>query len=1156
MSRSIFKVYFFFGLCLVLSVASQVCFSQSVTLKGRVTSEQGQTPPNPKVVLTGKNVRREANVNPATGEFRIERVPRGIFNVAACAGTSYVPQIQENVEVKDGKSPPFIELTLSYADERNKPLSGPFKKGKGIDVSALAYECEVARTKVNEQGRYEFKDLPRPPKDYRVATVGRDGRILTSALIPMADQGTEVTLSFDIDKKGLEVGLIAQTFTPVQVVDPGAGITGELAGRVSDASGAVAPGAKVRVTNRETGASLAVTTNDQGDYRLEVSPGNYHVEVEATGFKVSRLDNILVASSQSMNVDVTLDVGEVSSAVTVTEGQPETSTDAAIAMTHLPLGGRPVLELLLPGAGQVNPLGIAGSVSGLRPSGVNITLDGIQTNDTLASTTLSPVGLSSVGEFRFSPTGFQSVQLNKSPGDQIDIITRSGGNEFHGGVDYQIMNDALDAHNFFSLPGFDTFRQHTGSAKVGGPIRKYKLYFFANYELERKAEAPTFSTILSSQVPALNQQLRRLGLPAEDLRRFVTTSASDSPLLRLDYNINEFNSLAMIYSFRRSLIRKDLTSALDGTSSTPSTARDISDRNHLLSLRYTWTISPTLVSESLYKYQSNSTTLDPLAPAEPSIFIPGLALLGRATSLIEGDGHTYISHLVSERITIVSGNHRMDVGGYFDFNKNLFRFAAFESGRVVIPSLVGLSSNIPTVDLFQLGRGGSQVRFNFSKVVLHFQDEFRVNRDLSITFGLRYKLELPPSPKQRDTRGLQPRVSFAWDIFGNQDTVLRAGYTLHRSFLPPLPLGFQLLMGGQGLQPIEPVRRVISFTGQQLASSAFNQFLTNASIPTGPQLATTYDPPSHSPIVHAFDLSLVRNLGRRILLDISYSHRRGMNLLTSTNVNLPPPIQINGRFDFRNASVNPNFAQIYQFETAGHSSYHGGTLTVFRNLSSGLSFNAAYTFSKAIDDVPSLKAVDVMPTGSFEATPENVFDRRSERAISSWNPTHKFSTWGLWEVPDAHDLKSSNIRRALGTLFFSGKLLAESGGNFNVLVGSDANHDGNPLTDRPLTVGRNTFLGQSRFQLDARVGSNIRLTDNQRVRLSIQIFNVLNRTNFASYNTVLGQSDLSGLDPRIVSGRRGLQGFDFRRPLTSSGFGLATSTSGPRRVQLEISYQF
>lgn len=991
--------------------------------------------------------------------------------------------------------------------------------------------CEACETKVNRDGSYTI-ETSLPPGPYTL--MAYDGKQYTKD-----EENREITRGLN-DNVDFTLGSTSARVT--------------VRGTATDSQGAAIPSATIILyASGCRVCEIARTTADQeGDYVFSdlAGPETYLVAKQAPGFSLG-YETLNVSDKQEQRIDLAFQPTRVNETVVVTANPVLIDNQFInIQITRLPLEGRSVVALL-----SLQP-GVMGIVNGSRSDSANITLDGVDTEDTLASFAQSPLSLSAVDGFRFSQTGYQNAQLTNSPGGQINVSIRSGGDDFHGGVVYQIMNDALDSRSFFSLPDFDIFRRHIGSARLNGPIWKDHLFFSFNYELDRRAESPTFSTVLVSQISVLNQQLRRLGLPQEDLRRFVTTATSDSPLLRLDYRGNNDNSFSMMYSFRRDLIRKDLSNALNGTSATPSTARDLSGRNHFLTLRYTSRPSQNLTSESSYSYKSNSISIVPVEPAQPSILIPGLALLGRATNLIEGDGHRQSNHTVSERIGITSGKHQMYVGGQFDFYRNLFHFAAFESGRVVVPGLAALSLTVPIADLFQIGRGGTQVRFDFHKVAAYFQDNIKVTNSLSLSFGLHYKAEFPPSTQQKDTKGFQPRGGLSWDIRGHQDVVLRADYGLYRSFLPPLPSGFQLLMGGQGLQPVAPVRRVVSIVGQQAATIAFNQFLTAGAIPNGPQLATIYDPASRSPIVHALDVSLAKNLGRNLALDISYSYKRGSNLLTSTNVNLPPPTHINGRADFRNAFVNPNFAQIYQFETTGRSSYHSGTLRAYRNLSHGLGFNAGYTFSKAIDDVPFLRAVDLIPAGSFEATPENVFDRRNERAVSESNPTHRLNIWAIWEVPRPQSRRPSPIRRALGTLYFSGRLHAESGRYFNVVAGSDANHDGNPMTDRPLSVGRDTFLGQRFIQFDASGGSNIGLTEKHRLRLAVQIFNLLNRTNFASYNTVLGQPDLSGLDPRIVSGSRGLPGFDFRRLLAPNGFGLATSDFGPRRIQLEVSYQF
>jgi hypothetical protein len=135
----------------------------------------------------------------------------------------------------------------------------------------------------------------------------------------------------------------------------------------------------------------------------------------------------------------------------------------------------------------------------------------------------------------------------------------------------------------------------------------------------------------------------------------------------------------------------------------------------------------------------------------------------------------------------------------------------------------------------------------------------------------------------------------------------------------------------------------------------------------------------------------------------------------------------------------------------------------------------------------------------------------------------------------------------------------QSGRYFNVLAGLDANHDGNPLTDRPLSVGRNTFLGQRFLQFNTSIRSRYHVSKTHEEMVfawTVNLFNLFNRTNFTHYNTVLSRNDLTGLDQRIVAGRRGIPGYDFRQPLAPGGFGIATSDFSPRRIQLGLQFSF
>lgn len=718
--------------------------------------------------------------------------------------------------------------------------------------------------------------------------------------------------------------------------------------------------------------------------------------------------------------------------------------------------------------------------------------------------------------------------------------------EFHGSLQYEVRHDALGARNFFNLPDFETSRRQIVRANVSGPVVKgHNVWFYLSGQLERGVDAPTFSPVLTSQLPLLNEQFSRLGLPQENLRRFLITSAWDQPTVRLQYKPQARHTLTVRYDFERELLRNVLSLGEDGTLDAPSAARRFSGRNHFLSLQDNWYPSATLALGFGYNFRRRARTDDPVEPDEVSLHIPGLTRTGRALNLVEGDALRLSNHLISFGAQKVSGRHNLNGGAQFGFDRNILRFDAFSAGRAIIPGLSALSTAAPVADLFQFGRGAAQVVFNVSYQNYHFN--YRYQRSgLTLDLGLRNKTELPPSFHRRELIGLQPLAGLAWSI--DSDTSLRLRYNLTRSRLPQLPLGLQLLMGGQGLQPSvpPPPRRVVSFVGSSAATSAFNQFLATRSVPNGPQLAVTYDFNSRSPTVQTTGLTFTKALMRRVVLEFDYQFTRGSRLLTATNINLPPPVFIDGRPDFQNAAVNPAFAQIYQFQTDGTSSYHGGSLNVVLDRYKGLSLNARLTLSKLIDDLAS---------GSFEATPENVFDRRRERAVSDFHIGRALTVTANWSKEFIQRDKQNRVKRK-GEVFLAGTFKARSGRHFNVLTGFDANHDGNPLTDRPLGVGRNTFLGQSYAQLDLDVGVRLGVGEGKSFEVKVRSINLFNRANFANFNTVLGRSDLTGLDAKIISGARGLTGYDFRSPLTPEGFGIATNALTPRSARIELKYNF
>jgi len=560
-------------------------------------------------------------------------------------------------------------------------------------------------------------------------------------------------------------------------------------------------------------------------------------------------------------------------------------------------------------------------------------------------------------------------------------------------------------------------------------------------------------------------------------------------------------------------------------------------------------ITPRVVLDLSYRYLRNSNSIFPADPNQISLLVSGLALSGRSTDLLAGEGRQQESHDGSVTLSFARGKHSLRFGGTFSADRNRFQFPAFEAGRAIVPGLAALSMPTPTADLFQLGSGGAEVGFSVSRTELFVQDDYKVLSRLTLSYGLRYKAEFPPSFQEDDLQGWQPRVGLAANLDSGQKTTFRASYGLFRLPFPQRPQAYQLLLGGQGLRAgvPTPVRTVTSFIGDPAASNALASFLSTGTIPAGPQLAVTSPPFLRSAYTQTAGASLERQIGTSWVVGGEYAYTAGTHLLTATNRNLGPPSLVAGRPDFLGAILSPNFAQIYEFQSAGTSRYHGFSATVRRSSSKGFQLQARYTFSRTIDDVPG------RGFETFEATPENVFNRGGDRAVSEWNRAHYFRA----DVPfDLALPTGQSFSRFRWSLFGSGTLRFQSGRDFNVLAGFDANHDGNPLTDRPLNVGRNTFLGQHFLQVDTRVGLHFSWGERWSARAFADVFNLFNRTNFLTFQTTLGQGDLTGLDPRIVSGRRQVPSYDYRQPLAPSGFGLGASAGSPRRFQLGMKFEF
>ena len=306
-----------------------------------------------------------------------------------------------------------------------------------------------------------------------------------------------------------------------------ASINGSISGVVTDSSGALVNGANVTATNTETGVQTSVKTDSKGFYNFPaLQIGTYAVQVQQTGFKTVSQPGLVIDANSALRADITLPVGQIIEKVTVTGEAVHVETDntqmgeviGSKTITAVPLNGRAYTDLLAlqPGvspykASDTGTPDISGrdvdgglnpgnqSVNGQRETANGFMVNGSNVEEGRNNGAAIIPNLDSIAEFRIITNNFDAEYGNYA-GGQVNVVTKSGTNGFHGSGFEFLRNTSLDAKNYFSSPTDKTpvFRQNQFGGTVGGPIKKDKTFFFVDYQGWRQTQAPTVNTQMPS----------------------------------------------------------------------------------------------------------------------------------------------------------------------------------------------------------------------------------------------------------------------------------------------------------------------------------------------------------------------------------------------------------------------------------------------------------------------------------------------------------------------------------------------------------------------------------------------------------------------------------------------------------------------------------
>src|SRR5262245_37187348 len=715
-----------------------------------------------------------------------------------------------------------------------------------------------------------------------------------------------------------------------------------------------------------------------------------------------------------------------------------------------------------------------------------IQVDGADNVQTFTGLPRATPSQEAASEFRVLNSTYLA-EYGRASGGFVNIITRSGSNSVNGSLYYFGMNDALNARSILNPPNADVLEQHQYGATLGGPIKKDSTFYFVNYEGQRRDESNRFAQVIQQNLGAINAFRQRFNLTPERINQ-VRSNDYDQFLGKVDQTIGD-NALSLRYNY----LTADTKNFLGGGSraaSTSTTARNSDVTDQALVGTFISVLSPRASNEGRLQLARRTFNF-PTVLSEPTIEVSNLLTMGKNPADLDFYKEDRIQ--AADNFSYAIGAHQLKFGADYSYLRDRSMWNLFFPARISVPTLPRLVNFTPRTAPSPISGpaafiwpilnsspapGGYQVPVPFSQAVPNVyanttnftlnhsiggafvQDQWKVSPKLSLSLGVRYDVEGYPLRyvQDRDVNNFQPRIGLAYNW--NPKGVVRAGFGIFTDRLASSV--------GQAFNTVEYNNRgnlpnasvlfpgVATFAGRFTqttlggppAAAAALRFLATGQVPAAgnPNLNDTLDANLATPYSEQASLQLSQELPGGVAVTAGYLFVHGVQLVGRTgNLNavatsvpvgvIPPPMPAPGQLYYGGPGGRrfPELGDIFFVTNLGDSIYHGGTLEVERRFGLGLGAHGSYTFSKTITD----GGVDSMASlNDFPQSPGF-----NDRGLSRQHIAHRFTLSLLEQVP--------NSVPWLREFKFSSLVAVESGRPFSLFTGSDANADGNPLSDRP-----------------------------------------------------------------------------------------------------------
>ncbi len=956
-----------------------------------------------------------------------------------------------------------------------------------------------------------------------------------------------------------------------------------LKGTLTDPAGALLPGATVTVLFPATGFHQSVTSTSAGVYVFTGLPlGLCNLTVAAPGFASKELTGVLLEVGQVRTSDVQVAVESSAQTVSVNAASAALDRDDASIggviseqqIENLPINGRnwAALELLIPGAvntGSGNQLTIRFAGRGIDDN--KVTFDGVDATGILRQSQKLDLRVQlsseSIGEFRALSTVYPA-QYGGTTGGQIDVVSKTGTNRFHGSVYEFFRNDILNARALFSAKQLP-LRLNQFGASLGGPIVKDHTFFFSNYEGLRqtvsqplvgfvpspaylaatRAKSPALAPLLAfypaGQTPTANPSIYQFTGSGRQLQN------EDFGLIRLDQTFTPRTTAYFRYNLDQARLVVPNGDANGYIGDTLSSQQD--PKNAVLSVLHSF--RPDLlndlqvaVNRTPFYAQNNS-----LAPVQ--IAVAGFSTLHDTLQQVQGS----TAYSLVDTVDLTFGRHTITTGG--GLRRVQLNLLSTQETQYAATSVTTFQNNNFSGATFLARTPAEDARK--TEFDLFVQDQYKLTRDVLLSLGLRYDSfgafngvnghDLPFDPihctggycpagstfYNPDRTNVQPRLAVTWAPESlHHQSVIRAGYGLYA--------GESQL--GDLIAPLSNLGQRLSFTAAQLGTPSYpvSPLLTSAALVSNAPRGLDRDRVSEQ--VHQWSLSVEQKFPFGLVSNVGYIGSHGAHLPLHTVVNTLnavtriAPLRTFGLVDYKTSSSDSHF--------------NGLVASLNRSFASGLTFGTTYLWSHSIDDGTNVGN----NAGGETDFPQNVACLRCERANSDQDVRHSFTANAVYELPVGSGktyLHEGLAGHLLGNFQLSTLAVARTGLPVNVTVARTAASlpDGNTMSpQRPNLVRgvslvpaggrtpqlyinkaafalpaagtfgnapRNLLDAPGTWQIDASLQKGLFTTERFNLAFRGDVFNLFNRAQYGAPSGIFNTASFGQITTQINAGATG-----------------------------------